>query len=92
MRAAAARAVNQAQEALAAVEAPLDRLRMVFFYAMPLRKGEEKFLSLLLPLLDKPEGLSVRIRYQDALREGFHGPNGRRSGSVPRCRRAVFLG
>ena len=69
----AARAVNQAQEALAAVEAPLDRLRMVFFYAMPLRKGEEKFLSLLLPLLDKPEGLSVRIRYQDALREGFHG-------------------
>ena len=67
----AARAVGQAQEALVQVEAPLDRLRTVFFYAMPLRKGEEKFLSLLLPLLDKPEGLSVRVRYQDALREGF---------------------
>ena len=68
----AAKAVTQAKEALAAEETPLDKLRTVFFYAMPLRKGEEKFLSLLLPLLDKPEGLSVRVRYQDALREGFH--------------------
>ena len=34
----AAKAVTQAKEALAAEETPLDKLRTVFFYAMPLRK------------------------------------------------------
>ena len=86
----AARAVTQAKEALAAEETPLDKLRTVFFYAMPLRKGEEKFLSLLLPLLDKPEGLSVRVRYQDALREGFHDLMA--AGSVPGSGSRVFPG
>lgn len=67
----AEKAVSYAREQLAAVEAPLERLNTVLSSAIPFRKGEEKFLSLFLPLLGRPEGLSLRVCYQDALRTGF---------------------
>ena len=67
----AERAAEQAQQRLADLQSPLARLNLTLLYAMPLRRGEEKFLALLLPLLDKPEGLSLRVCYQDALAEGF---------------------
>lgn len=67
----ATRTVSAAEGVLPTLERPLDRLNTLFSYIIPLRKGEEKFLTLLLPLLDRPEGLSLRVCFQDALREGF---------------------
>ena len=67
----AEKAVVQSEVALASLQDPLERLNMLFSYFIPLRRGEEKFLSLLFPLLSKPEGLSLRVCYQDALRQSF---------------------
>lgn len=67
----AERALEQAEEELAGMEEPLTRLNTVLAYAMPLHKGEEKFLTLLLPLLDQPAGMSLRATYQEALGRRF---------------------
>ena len=67
----AEKAIVQSEASLASLLDPLERLNMLFSYFIPLRRGEEKFLSLLFPLLSKPEGLSLRVCYQDALRQSF---------------------
>ena len=53
----AEKAIVQSEASLASLQDPLERLNMLFSYFIPLRRGEEKFLSLLFPLLSKPEGL-----------------------------------
>ncbi len=68
------RALNARDAAEAAVENiqdPLSRLKLLLYWMTPLREGEQEFMAMLLPLLDRPEGVTVRVRYQAALREAF---------------------
>ena len=67
----AERALRQAEEVMDSISDPLARLNTVLSHAMPLRHGEEKFLTLLLPLLDQPTGMSLRVGYQEALIRRF---------------------
>lgn len=47
------------------------RMNQLLNLMMPLREEQLPFISMLLPLLDRPEGLSIRVCYQDALAERF---------------------
>lgn len=50
---------------------PLERLNLLLYYAMPLRASERQFMALLLPMAAVPEGLTLCIRYDDAITEAF---------------------
>lgn len=60
-----------AEEALRGTVGPMARLNTVFRYALPLRVEETEFMGMLMPLLDRPESISVRVCYQDAITEAF---------------------
>lgn len=47
------------------------RINAVLHGFMPLRREEVPFVNLLLPLIEKPEGRSMAMIYQDALSESF---------------------
>lgn len=50
---------------------PLAHYNQLLYYAMPLRKGEERFMSLLLPMAAKPEGTTLCTVYEDAITASF---------------------
>ena len=70
----ASEAASRTREALAALPAgadPMDRLNLVLQSAIPFRREELTFIAMLLPILDRQEGVSVRVTYQEALSEAF---------------------
>ena len=62
---------DAAREALRDAASPMARINLVLRYAMPLRSEELDFMSMLMPLLDRPESVSVRVCYQDAILDAF---------------------
>lgn len=56
---------------LETTEGDVVRMNRLLYLMMPLREEHLAFVAMLLPLLDRPEGLSVRVSYQDALAERF---------------------
>ncbi len=70
----AARAQESAEKAASAAAAetdPLKRLNLVLRRFMPLEREDLAFMSMLIPILDRPESLSVRAGYQDALAAAY---------------------
>ena len=51
----------------------IHRINAVFEAFMPLHLEQVPFLSMLLPLLDLPEGMSIRVVYENTLQEAFLG-------------------
>lgn len=67
----AERFCEQAEQALSTITDPMLRLNTLLHYVMPLRMEEYAFISMLLPLMDRAEGLSCRVHYQEALTRAF---------------------
>lgn len=67
----AQKAAASAEEELKQIKDPMQRINMLFYFMMPLRRDEQSFMSMLLPLLDRPESMALRVRYQDALLAAF---------------------
>lgn len=64
-------AAEQAEEALAACKTPMGKINALCYFLMPLRKGEERFMALLLPLSATKEGTSLSYQYALALADSF---------------------
>lgn len=69
----AERAAAFCGSALAAARGTMGRINAVLYSFMPLRRDETPFVSMLLPLIEKPEGRSMAMIYQDALVDSFLG-------------------
>lgn len=69
----AQRAQEQAHKAVSKAENSLERLNLLCYYAMPLRRGEEQFMTLLLPMAVTHEGITLRVQYEQALAQAFAG-------------------
>ena len=67
----AERAAAYTAEALNQAENSMGRINAVLRGFMPLRREEADYVSLLLPLISKPEGRGAAMIYQDALEEDF---------------------
>ena len=67
----AEKALAQAEEALGQETDSLGRLNLLLYYAMPLRKGEEQFMTLLLPMIFSENGRTLYTQYGQALTETF---------------------
>ena len=53
------------------IATPMGRINAVLHGFMPLRREETAFMSLVLPLIDRPEGHAIAMTYQDALVASF---------------------
>ena len=67
----AQKAEEEAAFLLTQLEDPLHRVNCVLSSMMPLRKDAGEFLTMMLPVLEKPEGLPVLIRWQEELLNAF---------------------
>ena len=67
----AERALQKAEEALGRETDSLRRLNVLLYYALPIREGEEQFLTLLLPMIFLENGGALHARYVKALAEVF---------------------
>ena len=66
-----AASAEQTGRALESVTEPLARLNTVLCRMMPLHRQDWTFMAMLLPILDRPESVAVRVGYQDALLEAY---------------------
>ena len=57
----AEKAHTEAEEAMSVQTDTMQRLNTLFRYVNPLRMENMAFMDMLLPLLDRPEGMSVRV-------------------------------
>ncbi|MGN0777564.1 MAG: TetR/AcrR family transcriptional regulator [Aristaeellaceae bacterium] len=64
-------AVAHAQEELSLLADPMARLNTLLRCFMPLRKEERAFIGMLLPLLSRQEGRSMRLCYSETLEAAF---------------------
>lgn len=62
---------DAAAQELSQISSTLDRLNTLFTRMIPLHNDSFAFLSMLLPLLDRPESTAMRVRYQEALLSAF---------------------
>lgn len=67
----AQRAEAYAEAELATADTSMGRINAVLHSFIPLRREEADFVSMLLPLIAKPEGRAIAMTYQDALAEAF---------------------
>lgn len=67
----ALQALSHTEEVLSKETDILVRLNKALYGFIPIRKGEEKFIAMLLPILDKPEGRALRLCFQESLEETF---------------------
>lgn len=67
----AERAAAFTAEALPGATTPITRINTVLYGFMPLRLAETEFIAMLLPAVEKPEGRSIALTYQDALLTHF---------------------
>ena len=67
----AERAKARANESLISITDPLIRLNTIFTHCIPLRMDDASFIATVLPLLRRPEGMTVRVVYQDAIIDAF---------------------
>lgn len=64
-------AAEKARRLMALREDVTDQLNLLFYCLFPLRRGEEAFMSLLLPMTGTKEGTSLHYQYAKALAESF---------------------
>ena len=64
--------MTSAQRKMESVNDRVKRVNLLFQEMNPLRMEEISYMTMLLPILDKPEGMSVRVVYQEALLNAFH--------------------
>ena len=67
----AERAGARTEDLLQNLQAPVERLNVLLHGFMPLRREEVPFMNMLLPLLRSPEGRTMGLCYQEALRDVF---------------------
>ena len=67
----AERAGERTDELLRDIKAPMERLNALLHGFMPLRREEIPFMNMLLPLLRSPEGRTMGLCYQEALKDVF---------------------
>ena len=67
----AERAGERTEELLGSVSSPVERLNILLHGFMPLRREEVPFMNMILPLLGTPEGRTMGLCYQEALRDVF---------------------
>ena len=60
------KAVNQRMDTLS-------RFNLLLYHAMPLKKSEQPFMLLMLPMAATPEGISLGLNYASALTGSFSG-------------------
>ena len=64
-------AAVEAEEALTLLVDPMARLNAVLRCFIPMRKEDRAFLAMLLPLLSRQEGRSMRLCYSESLEAAF---------------------
>ena len=64
-------AVREAEDALETMVDPMQRLNAVLRYFLPLRREDKAFMAMLLPLIERQEGRSMRLCYQESLEAAF---------------------
>lgn len=62
---------QDAEQAMSEELDPIARLNILLHHMLPLRMEELSFFSMLLPMLSRPEGLPLRVRYQETLSAAF---------------------
>jgi AcrR family transcriptional regulator len=67
----AEKALACAEEALGKEAESLCRLNVALHFAMPIREGEEQFLTLLLPMIFSENGRTLYTQYSQALLQAF---------------------
>ena len=67
----AERAGERTEDMLRSVQGPVERLNVLLHGFMPLRREEVPFMNMLLPLLKSPEGRTMGLCYQEALKDVF---------------------
>jgi len=67
----AQKAADETVRDLACLSSPMERINAVLHGMIPLRREETSFLSMLLPQMFTPEGRTVCMSYQEALRDAF---------------------
>lgn len=67
----AEKARDAALSAMQETDDALARLNRLFYSMIPMHKDDFRFMSMLLPLLDRPESTAVRVRFQEALLSAF---------------------
>lgn len=67
----AEKAASLAREKIDPTKPGIRQMATVLYYALPIRSGEEDFLSLLLPIAAKEEGKTLAVQYGDALTRAF---------------------
>ena len=67
----AEKACRQAEREVQFSTDTMQRINTVIRNMMPLRMEDISFMAMLLPLLERPEGMSVRVVYQEALVQAF---------------------
>ena len=67
----AEKAGERTDELLRSVKTPVERLNVLLHGFMPLRREEVPFMNMLLPLLKTPEGRTMGLCYQEALKDVF---------------------
>ena len=70
----AEQACERASQQLEGLEGSMARLNLLLRAFLPLHRDERSFMLMLLPLLDRPESVAVRVRYQEALAGAFLPP------------------
>lgn len=65
------RAAAFTADALTQAATPISRINAVLHGFMPLRREEAAFVSMLLTVIEKPEGRAIALTYQDALSAHF---------------------
>jgi len=67
----AQRMAEYTESLLQEASTPMGRINAVLHGFMPLRKEEISFVTLILPMIDQPEGHAIAMTYQDALVASF---------------------
>ncbi|MBQ8655167.1 MAG: TetR/AcrR family transcriptional regulator [Clostridia bacterium] len=64
-------ALRETEELLEAMVNPLQRLNTALKMFLPLRREDKAFMAMLLPLIERQEGRSMRLCFQESLEEAF---------------------
>ncbi len=67
----AEKALTQAEEALGRETGSLKRIDVLMHFVMPIREGEEQFLTLLLPMIFSETGRTLYAQYSQAIADAF---------------------
>ena len=70
-RRASASAARTQQDLAESSLAPLDQLNLILGRAMPIHREDLSFMCMLMPILDRQEGMTVRVALQEAMVKAY---------------------